>query len=75
MISQHVKIIHKTSLASGHYCFEIIAMFVAGFLPQNYNLLANSLISLTCGIQVVTFAKCVDTISARYCWETSRQEP
>lgn len=32
-------------------------MFIAAFLPQQYNLLANSLISLTCGIQVVTFAK------------------
>lgn len=62
MISQHVKIIRKNRPTRLHWrqvtiFFEMIAMFIAGFLPQEYNLIANSLISLTCGIQVVTFAK------------------
>lgn len=73
MISQHVKIIRKNRPTRLHWrqvtiCFEIIAMFVAGFIPQEYNLLANSLISLTCGIQVVTFAKVRGyTISTTMC--------
>lgn len=73
MISQHVKIIRKNRPTRLHWrqvtiCFEILAMFVAGFLPQEYNLLANSLISLTCGIQVVTFAKVRGyTISTTMC--------
>ncbi|EJU19203.1 MULTISPECIES: YoaK family protein [Mogibacterium] len=62
MISQHVKIRRKNRPTKLHWrqvtiFFETVAMFIAAFLPQQYNLLANSLISLTCGIQVVTFAK------------------
>ena len=62
MISQHVKIIRKNRPTRLHWrqitiFFEMIAMLIAGCLPQEYNLIANSLISLTCGIQVVTFAK------------------
>ena len=44
MISQHVKIIRKNRPTRLHWrqvtiCFEILAMFVAGFLPQEYNLI------------------------------------
>lgn len=37
--------------------FEIAVLFLVGFLSQNANLLANSLISLACGIQVEAFRK------------------
>jgi uncharacterized membrane protein YoaK (UPF0700 family) len=36
---------------------EAIIFIPVGFLPQSYNLLANSLISFACGIQVESFRK------------------
>ena len=37
--------------------FEILLLFVVGFLPQELNLLANSLVSFSCAMQVQTFRK------------------
>lgn len=37
--------------------FEAIVLFCVGFIPQDLNLLANSLTSLACGIQVESFRK------------------
>lgn len=37
--------------------FEAIILFFVAFIPQNLNLLANSLTSLACGIQVESFRK------------------
>lgn len=37
--------------------FEIIVLFFVSFMSQNWNLLANSLTSLACGIQVESFRK------------------
>ena len=37
--------------------FEILMLFVVGFLPQELNLLANSLVSFSCAMQVQTFRK------------------
>ena len=37
--------------------FEAIILFAVSFMPQNINLLANSLTSLACGIQVESFRK------------------
>jgi len=36
---------------------EVILLFIVGFLPQSMNLLANSLVSFACGIQVESFRK------------------
>lgn len=36
---------------------EAIALFLVSFIPQDMNLLANSIISFACGIQVETFRK------------------
>lgn len=36
---------------------EIVALFVVAFIPQDLNLLANSLISFACGAQVESFRK------------------
>lgn len=36
---------------------EAVILFVVGFIPMNMNLLANSLTSLACGIQVESFRK------------------
>lgn len=36
---------------------EILALCFVAFIPSNLNHIANSLISLTCGIQIVSFAK------------------
>ena len=37
--------------------FEILMLFVVGFLPQELNLLANSLVSFSCAMQLQTFRK------------------
>ena len=37
--------------------FEILMLFVVGFLPQELNLLANSLVSFSCAMQVQAFRK------------------
>ena len=37
--------------------FEILMLFVVGFLPQDLNLLANSLVSFSCAMQVQSFRK------------------
>ena len=37
--------------------FEILMLFVVGFLPQELNLLANSLVSFSCAMQVQSFRK------------------
>ena len=37
--------------------FEILLLFVVGFLPQELNLLANSLVSFSCAMQVQAFRK------------------
>ncbi|WP_068474844.1 YoaK family protein [Parvimonas sp. KA00067] len=37
--------------------FEIILLFIVGFIPQNMNALANALTSFACGIQVQSFKK------------------
>ena len=37
--------------------FEILMLFVVGFLPQELNLLANSLVSSSCAMQVQSFRK------------------
>ena len=37
--------------------FEAVILFAVSFMPQNINLLANSLTSLACGIQVESFRK------------------
>ena len=37
--------------------FEILLLFVVGFLPQELNLLANSLVSFSCAMQVQSFRK------------------
>lgn len=41
------------------YCvlIEAVILFSVGFMSQGYNLLANSLTSLVCGIQVQSFRK------------------
>lgn len=62
LISQTIKYKRKNVQTFFHWrqdaiFFEIVAMVVAAFIPAEYNILANSLISLTCGIQVVAFAK------------------
>ena len=36
---------------------EILMLFVVGFFPQEYNLLANALVSFACAMQVQTFRK------------------
>lgn len=36
---------------------EIIVLIIIAFVPQEYNALANSVISFVCGIQVVAFSK------------------
>jgi uncharacterized membrane protein YoaK (UPF0700 family) len=36
---------------------EAVILFAVAFLPQNMNLLANSMISLACGAQVESFQK------------------
>lgn len=54
------KIKHKESLHHWRQLtilVEIFALTVVAFLPQELNYVANSMISLTCGIQVVSFAK------------------
>lgn len=40
--------------------FETVILFCVAFLPQKYNLPANCLISLACGIQVESFRKIHD---------------
>ena len=37
--------------------FEILLLFVVGFLPQELNLLANSIVSFSCAMQVQAFRK------------------
>ena len=37
--------------------FEILLLFVVGFFPQELNLLANSLVSFSCAMQVQSFRK------------------
>ena len=37
--------------------FEILLLFVVGFLPQELNLLANAIVSFSCAMQVQTFRK------------------
>ena len=37
--------------------FEILLLFVVGFLPQELNLLANAVVSFSCAMQVQTFRK------------------
>ena len=37
--------------------FEILLLFVVGFFPQELNLLANSLVSFSCAMQLQTFRK------------------
>jgi len=37
--------------------YEAVVLILVGFMPQNMNLLANSLTSLACGIQVESFRK------------------
>ena len=37
--------------------FEIVLLFVVGFFPQEWNLLANALVSFSCAMQVQTFRK------------------
>lgn len=37
--------------------FEIILLFIVGFIPKNMNSLANALTSFACGIQVQSFKK------------------
>lgn len=46
--------VHWRQVAVG---LEIAAMTAVAFMPQEMNLAANSLISLTCGIQAAAFAK------------------
>lgn len=36
---------------------EIVLLFIVGFIPQDYNLLANGLVSFVCAMQVETFRK------------------
>ena len=43
---------------------ECIILFFVGFLPEKYNLPANALVSLTCGIQVESFRKVDGNASA-----------
>lgn len=62
LISQTIKYKKKNAPTFFHWrqdaiFFEIIAMVIAGFISKEYDIVANSLISLTCGIQVVAFAK------------------
>ncbi len=55
LLSSHYKyskLIHWRQIA---VIFEIIVLFLVGFLTRNLNLLANSMVSLTCGIQVQSF--------------------
>ena len=40
--------------------FEAAALFLVAWFPQSANLLANSLVSLACGVQVETFRKIDD---------------
>ena len=44
-------------LAQFEHMFEILLLFVVGFLPQELNLLANSLVSFSCAMQVQSFRK------------------
>lgn len=37
--------------------FEIILLFIVGFIPQQYNAIANALVSFVCAMQVQTFNK------------------
>ena len=43
---------------------ECILLFIVGFIPVTYNLLANALVSLACGIQVESFRKVRGNASA-----------
>ena len=36
---------------------EIVMLFVVGFFPQEWNLMANALVSFACAMQVQTFRK------------------
>ena len=45
------------ALAADFCCAEAIILTIVSFLPQSHNLLANSLTSLACGIQVESFRK------------------
>ena len=62
LLSEWVKRTKKGSLSLFHWrqivlMYEMLSMIMVAFLPQEWNFLANSLISLACGIQVTTFAK------------------
>lgn len=41
--------------------FEAFALFTVVFIPQSHNLIANSLISFVCGIQLEMFQKIINT--------------
>lgn len=48
------KVVHWRQIS---LALEIIVLTATAFLPQSMNLVVNSLISLTCGTQVASFAK------------------
>jgi uncharacterized membrane protein YoaK (UPF0700 family) len=41
--------------------FEAVALSTVAFMPQSHNLIANSLISFVCGIQLEMFQKIINT--------------
>lgn len=50
----HICTLHWRQMAIS---IEVLALIAVAFLPQRLNILANSMISLTCGIQVTAFSK------------------
>lgn len=62
LISNLVKYKRKDRISSFHWrqiaiIIEIVSVIAVAFIPQSLNLPVNSLISLTCGLQVTTFSK------------------
>jgi len=59
LIAEHINQIYKNSVRI-HWrqivlFIEIILLFAVGFIPNQHNMLASSIVSLTCAMQVETF--------------------
>jgi len=60
---------HKRQISAMHWrqwalMVEILVLCLVAFLPQDMNIIANTLISMVCGIQVAAFAKFHDNAMA-----------
>ncbi len=44
--------------------FEIILLFITGFIPERYNIIANAIVSFSCAMQVQSFRRLEDNVYA-----------